>query len=144
MAQMNAELCKLSDTDRTIADPEEDIRGRKVMDVDGEEIGKVDDLLVDDMEQKVRFFVLADGGFLGIGKTETFIPVDTITEITEDEVTIDQRREHVAGAASKYDPDLIGREDAEYFGGLYGYYGYSPFWVPGYVNPRFPGPRNRN
>lgn len=133
----NATLRKLGDTDQTVADPHEDIRRRKVTDVNGEEIGKVEDLLVDDVEGKVRFFELSDGGFLGIGKTKTFIPVDAISRITEEEVIIGHRREDVAGAASTYDPDLIAIDNA-YFENLYGFYGYAPFWAPGYIYPPVP------
>jgi hypothetical protein len=65
-------LCKLSDTDFTVANPDEDIRGWAVVDKDGEEIGEVDDLLVDNRETKVRFLQVTSGG-LGLGTTK-FLP----------------------------------------------------------------------
>jgi sporulation protein YlmC with PRC-barrel domain len=49
-----AALLRLSDTDLKVADSTEDIRGRKVVDKDGKEIGDVDDLMIDDFERKVR------------------------------------------------------------------------------------------
>jgi len=128
-------LSKLSETGRTVATGDEDVRGRKVLDRDGEDVGRVDDLLIDDDEQKVRFLLVAHGGFLGIGDTKSYIPVDAVTRITEDEVHIDQAREHVAGAP-KYDPDVVVEPD--YYSGIYGYYGYMPFWGPGYLYPGFP------
>jgi sporulation protein YlmC with PRC-barrel domain len=128
-------LLKLSDTDMTVADPSEDIRGRKVRDNRGEEVGDVDDLLIDDRERKVRFLRVAAGGFLGIGETKFLVPVDAITHVGEDSVTIDQSRERVAGAP-RYDPDLA--YDVDYYGGLYGYYGYPPYWTPGYLYPAYP------
>lgn len=45
----NATLVKLSDSNLRLADPAEDIRGRKVLDKEGEEIGDVDDMFVDDL-----------------------------------------------------------------------------------------------
>jgi len=128
-------LSKLSEAGRTVATGDEDVRGRKVLDRDGEDVGRVDDLLIDDDEQKVRFLLVAHGGFLGIGDTKSYIPVDAVTRITEDEVHIDQAREHVAGAP-KYDPDVVVEPD--YYSGIYGYYGYMPFWGPGYLYPGFP------
>jgi sporulation protein YlmC with PRC-barrel domain len=128
-------LSKLSETGQTVASADEDVRGRKVLDRDGEDVGRVDDLLVDDAERKVRFLLVAHGGFLGIGDTKSYIPVDAITRITEDEVHIDQARERVAGAP-KYDPDMVNEPD--YYPGIYGYYGYAPFWGPGYLYPAFP------
>lgn len=128
-------LSKLSETGQTVATADEDVRGRKVIDRDGDDVGRVDDLIVDDAERKVRFLLVAHGGILGIGDTKSFIPVDAITSISDDEVRIDQSREHIAGAP-KYDPDVV--DEPDYFTGVYGYYGYLPFWGPGYLYPGFP------
>ncbi len=128
-------LVKLSDTDETVATGDADIRGRHVKDRHGEDVGKVDDLLIDQAENKVRFVIVASGGFLGVGKDKSFIPVDAITGITGDEVHIDQTRERVSGAPA-YDPDLI--VDRDYHEGVYGYYGYAPYWGGGYAYPAYP------
>lgn len=128
-------LIRLGDTDRTVADPDEDIRGRDVTDSNGEDIGKVSGLLIDDEEGKVRLIEIASGGFLGIGKDTTFMPVDAITSITDDAVQIDQTREHVSGAPT-YDPALIAERES--YGGLFDYYGYVPFWGLGYQYPDYP------
>ncbi|MDQ6877584.1 MAG: PRC-barrel domain-containing protein [Candidatus Dormibacteraeota bacterium] len=129
-----ATLSKLSDSGQTIASADEDIRGRKVKDKDGHDVGRVDDLLIDDQDRKVRFLRVEHGGFLGFGETMSFIPVDAITRITEDDVFINHSREDVAGAP-QYDPDLADLPDPV---GLYGYYGYSPFWGAGYMYPGYP------
>lgn len=129
-------LVSLSDTDLTVSNPEEDVRGRKVLDRVGEELGEVDDLLLDEQDSKVRFLRIASGGFLGIGEDHSVIPIDAITRIDEDHVHLDQTREKVAGAP-RYDPTLA-LEDSGYWGGVYGYYGYAPYWGPGYVYPGYP------
>ena len=128
-------LVKLGDTDLTVADPKEDIRGRTVIDRNGEEIGRVDALLIDDRESKVRFLQVAAGGFLGIGEQTFLLPVDAITRITEDRVMVDQTRERVA-RSPVYDPNLV--YDRDYYGELYGYYGYAPYWGRGYAYPPYP------
>ena len=128
-------LVKLGDTDLTVANEAEDIRGRTVVDRNGEELGHVDALLIDDRESKVRFLRIASGGILGIGETTFLLPVDAVTQITADRVVVDQTRERVAKAPT-YDPELT--YDREYYGGLYGYYGYGPYWAPGYVYPTYP------
>jgi len=66
MAQIEttAKLVRLSDTELTIANPAEDIRGRAVVDRDGEDIGEVEDLLIDAQEKRVRMLEVASGGFL--------------------------------------------------------------------------------
>jgi sporulation protein YlmC with PRC-barrel domain len=98
-------LVKMGDANLTVADPSEDIRGRKVLDKNGDEVAKVDDLMIDNRENKGRLLQVESGGFLGLGETTGLIPVDAITRITEDQVHISQTREHVA-RAPRYSPAL--------------------------------------
>ncbi|MEO7015644.1 MAG: PRC-barrel domain-containing protein [Leifsonia sp.] len=134
-ANDNDMLVELSDTDETIKLGDEDIRSYSVKDTHGANIGKVDDLLVDLGENKVRFLVVGSGGFLGMGETKSFIPIDAINRITKDEVHIDQTREQVA-EAPPYDPALV--NNRRYHENTYGYYGYGPYWAAGYVYPGLP------
>jgi len=135
MASDAATLVRLGDSGRTVADPAEDVRGRKVKDRTGEDLGTVEDLLVDADAGKVRFLRVEHGGILGFGATPSFIPVDAVSRVTDDEVVIDRSREDVAGAP-EYDPDLV--DQSEYYENLYGHYGYPPFWGVGYTYPGFP------
>jgi sporulation protein YlmC with PRC-barrel domain len=130
----NRELIKLGDTDLTVANPDEDIRGRSVVDSAGEKIGEVDALLIDDTSVKVRFMDVASGGFLGIGDKHVLIPVDAITRIDKDNVYINQTGERIKGAP-EYDPNLV---SDNYYSDLYGYYGYTPYWMSGYAYPAYP------
>jgi sporulation protein YlmC with PRC-barrel domain len=126
-------LVKLGDTDMTVADPAEDVRGRAVIDRDGQEIGTVDALLIDDRESKVRFLQVGSGGFLGLGEQKVLIPVSRLVD--PDHVHVDQTRDRVA-EAPRYDPDLT--YETDYWDGLYGYYGYTPYWAPTYAYPAYP------
>ena len=128
-------LVKLSDSGRTLADQAEDIRGLTVKDRNGGEVGKVEDLLIDPDQGKVQMLRLEHGGVLGIGATASFVPVEAITRIGGGEVHIDQTRDRLADAP-RYDPELADQSD--YYGDLYGYYGYTPFWAPGYLYPGYP------
>lgn len=132
--EINVTLLRLSDTDLTLANQSEDIRGRKALDMADEELGTIDDLLIDEREQKVRFLQVASGGFLGLGATKFLLPVDAIMRITPDAVYINQTRERIAGAP-RYDPALV---DERYVGDLYGHYGYPPYWGLGYQYPPYP------
>lgn len=138
-------LLSLNDEDLSVGDPAEDVRKHKVIDRDGEEIGTVDDLLVDDAERKVRFLQITEGGFLGIGARKFLIPVDAVTRIDDDAVHVDQQGTHV-GAGPVYDPTVASDEawrndayrDGGYYDGLYAHYGRTPYWGKGYVYPGFP------
>lgn len=141
MAQIEttAALRRLSDTKLKVADPAADIRDRQVIDRDGEEIGEVEDLLIDEHDRRVRFLEVTSGGFLGIGQTQFLLPVDAITRITDDTVYVNQTRHHIAGAPP-YDPDLIHRDVGEksYYGDVYRYYDYDPYWGADYKYPPYP------
>ncbi len=119
-------LRKLSDTGETVARADEDVRGRKVLDDVGEEIGTVDGLMVDDEQKKARFLRVASDGFLGLDRTHVMIPVEAITRVMPHAVCIDRTREHLR-AAPRYDPALVDDTDQGYWGGVYGYYGVAPY-----------------
>lgn len=128
------DILTLSDTKMTLATPAEDIRGRKVVDTQGEHIGDVDDLMIDAAQKKVRFIRVSSGGFLGMGKTKFLIPVDAISRIDDKIVHINHDRARFLTAPT-YNPDVV---DRAYLDSLYGYYNYSPFWETGYAYPAYP------
>ena len=115
----------------------DDVRKFLVLDETGKEIGHVDDLLIDDSEKRVRFLLVADGGFLGIGTEHMVIPIDAITSIHKNHVHISRTREHVAGGP-RYDPKLDHEQQAPVFSNALEYYGFLPFWAAGYSYPGFP------
>ncbi len=127
----------LGDRGLTIDGSANDIRGREVKDTDGNSIGTVAELLLDDRERKIRFMLVEHGGFLGFGDTKTLIPVEAITKITEGDVFIDSSRDRVA-AAPGYAPDLI--DDRLYHASIYDYFGYPPYWGTGYLSPQYATP----
>jgi hypothetical protein len=132
-------LVTLEFSDLRLPDDDQDIRGRTVVDANGEEIGRVDGLLVDELERRVRFIRIAAGGVLGFGENHSFVPVDAISGVGRDEVRADRTGERI-GAGPGYDPQLI--IDEGWLGDAYGYYGYTPYWMPGYIYPYWwPRPR---
>jgi sporulation protein YlmC with PRC-barrel domain len=89
---------KFSDSNFVFENPEQDIRGKDVYDVHGEQIGSVDDLYIDRQARKVRFLEVGTGGFLGIAERHLLVPVESVTEVGEGRVTIEPGREKVAGS----------------------------------------------
>ncbi len=130
----SSRLLPLAQTQQSLTSPEQDIRGRRVLDSRGEELGRVDELIVDEGEERVRFIRVAHGGLLGIGGESLLLPVETITRVDDEQVHVNQDRDKVAGGP-RYNPDL---QEATNYEDLYGYYGLGPFWATGYVYPPFP------
>lgn len=131
----DSKLVRLSDTNLTLESAAEDVRGYKVRDKDGQEIGYVEDLMIDEAYQKVRFLVLAAGGFLGIGEKRSWIPVDAITTVNAEEVHVDTTIDHIKTAPA-YDPEIV--EVHPFASDVYNYYGVTPYWGTGYIYPPFP------
>ena len=127
-----ASLSPVGDTSLSLAEPAEDLRERDVVDSEGKPVGTVRDLMVDPDERHVRFLIVPAGRFLGSTGRELMIPIDAITYVGPDTVQIDRRREEAAAAPS-YDPVVAG--DAGYCAGVYGWYGFPPYWQPGYTYP---------
>ena len=127
-------LVELDDIGETVSDKDEDIRGRQIIDKDGHKLGKIDALLIDDKERRVRFLQIESGGFLGLGEKKSLIPIDAIVSIDAHEVHIDQTGATVASAPA-YNPALV---ELKVFDDVYGHYGVLPFWGFGYVYPQYP------
>lgn len=134
-------LIRLSDSGLTLADPDEDIRGLTVVDRDDAEIGKVDDLFLDEAQQRLRFLQVGSGGFLGLGKEKRLIPVDAVTA-TDEQVRVNLHRDRVV-AGPGYDPELTPIPERPDIEDVYGHYGIMPFWGAGYTYPvdRFKRPQ---
>jgi sporulation protein YlmC with PRC-barrel domain len=93
-------LIRLGDSDFVPANPENDLCGKDVYDAEGQRIGSVSDLYIDRQEREVRFLEVGAGGFLRIGEKNYLVPVEAVTQVTEDRVTIEPgRTEKVDGLA---------------------------------------------
>lgn len=136
MNDQTATLVRLGDTGLTLADPDQDVRGRTVVDRNGDEVGACQHLIIDEQERRVRFLEIGSGGFLGIGKEKRLVPVDAVTNV-DDKIHIDHDREHVASGPG-YDPELTPVPLQPDIEDIYGYYGYMPHWGPDYTYPGFP------
>ena len=114
-------LVRLSDSEFILEDQTQDIRGLNVYDTNGEEIGTIEGLYVDEPERKVRFLDVGAGGFLGLGEKNFLIPVEAVSEVREDRVVVDQSREKVVDSPP-FDTSVVSQ--ASYQRDIYDYYGY--------------------
>ena len=117
----------LTQTHLELIDPKEDVRGRKVFDREGEEIGKVDDVFIDPTERRARFLSVKSGDVLGLGGKKLLIPVDAIASVAQDKVVINQPRDRIVagpqvdrefekGASQAADTDAVVLACYEFYG----------------------------
>lgn len=109
------------------ANPYQDVRGWKVKDTDGVELGHLADVLIDEDAQKVRFLKIAHGGLFGVGASHSFVPIEAVVDVGNGVVTVSTTRQQVAGAP-RFDPAVV--EDERNFDDIYTHYGYPPPWAP--------------
>lgn len=125
------DLDRLSRSGLTSADFEnldEDLTGRTVYDRLGEEIGTVQDVLVDPVRLRAAFIWVTWGGLLGIGKQQRLVPLEAIDRVTPEGVYLNRDKELVTNTPS-YQDTLEG-EDAElHYGSVYDAYGVTPYWT---------------
>lgn len=126
----NSALEKLKDTGLTVADSDQDIRGRKVVDQNGADIGLISALFIDTAERTVRMLEIRAGGFLGVGDRHFLLPSDAITSVTKDKVRIRETRERIVHSPV-YDPTLVPAPTHQSWEPYYEYYGLSPYWEVG-------------
>src|SRR6201988_4959348 len=60
------------------------LEGNKVVTSDGEDVGKISDIMLDVRSGRVAYAVLSEGGFLGMGTTLHAIPWSALTLDTDE------------------------------------------------------------
>lgn len=96
-------LVRLSDSGFVAANPEDDLCGKGVYDPHGQRMGSVEDLYIDRQEREVRFLEVGAGGFLGIGERRFLVPVEAVTRVSEDRVTVEPDRTEKADGPAPFD-----------------------------------------
>ena len=93
-------LVRLGDSGFVPVNMEDDLCGKDVHDPHGQRMGRVEELYVDRQKREVRYLEVGSGGFLGIGERRFLVPVEAVTRVSEDRVTVEpDRTEKVDGPA---------------------------------------------
>lgn len=100
---------------------QQNLRGRRVFDQAGEEIGNVRDLLLESGSGQIRFLVVAADHTVDTALRLFAIPVDAIARLEPDRLFLDHLRERVL-SGPLHDPSTAPPPD--YWTGLMGFYGY--------------------
>ncbi len=65
-------------------------------------MGSVEDLYIDRQEREVRFLEVGVGGFLGIGERRFLVPVEAVTKVSGDRVTVEPARTEKADGPAPF------------------------------------------
>ncbi|HVP79386.1 MAG TPA: PRC-barrel domain-containing protein [Thermodesulfobacteriota bacterium] len=103
-----------------------EIVGTKVRDPQGEEVGKIDDLVFDN-EGRISFAIVGYGGFLGIDQNLVAVPANFLSYVEEPRhFVLDATKEKVLSAPLFSKKTL---DDPRWADGVYGYFGQQPYWT---------------
>ena len=109
-------LVRLEDFEGDLEEPWQDVQGLKVFDKNGDEVGTVEDLYVYADADAAHLLKVAgdEGSFL--------IPVDAVTNASEEGVNAEQDRDVILGSP-QFDSDDV--PDLETSRAVYEYFGYT-------------------
>ncbi|AAM31489.1 photosystem reaction center subunit H [Methanosarcina mazei] len=104
------------------------IKGDKVINTAGEDLGKIEELMLDLRDGRIAYAVLSFGGFLGLGNKLFAIPWSALSlRVHEHAFVLDIPKE-VLEKAEGFDKDNWPVTNREWLSSMYSYYGYQPYW----------------
>lgn len=105
------------------------VQGTRIVNRQGDELGHVEDLMIDKMTGRIVYAVLTHGGILGIGEKHFALPWEALSYSSEQEaylLDIDLELLRAApGFRRDQAPDMADRRWGEQ---IHQYYGYEPYW----------------
>ena len=109
-----------------------DIKGHKVVNKNAEDLGKIDDYMVDLENGRIAYAVLSFGGFLGMGDKLFAIPWSAFTvQLFENDLRLVLNVDkEILKKAQGFDKSQLPLSYAQ-LSSIYHYYGYKPYWQTG-------------
>jgi sporulation protein YlmC with PRC-barrel domain len=105
------------------------LKGDKVINTAGEDLGKIEEIMIDLSNGKVAYAVLSFGGFLGLGDKLFAIPWQALQlRVHEHAFTLNVSKETLERAEG-FDKDNWPITSREWLSSMYSYYGYQPYWL---------------
>ena len=106
-----------------------DVIGDRVRNMDGEDVGKIEDLVIDPEEGRIAYAVLSFGGVLGMGDKYFAIPWHSLRPGSDEkEFMVDIDKDRLKNAPG-FDKDHWPRpNDRKWLGEVYGFYNEKKYW----------------
>ncbi|REK15959.1 MAG: PRC-barrel domain containing protein [Actinobacteria bacterium] len=106
------------------------LTGDTVENREGDELGRVEEIMIDLNSGRVAYMVLAAGGFLGVGDKFFAIPWDMVEVDTDQEkVILDLDKETFENAPGFDKDNWPEAGDNEWLKEVFVYYGRTPYWA---------------
>ncbi len=109
--------------------PASTIEGTAVQNAAGEDLGEINELMIDLDKGRIAYAVLSFGGFLGLGDKLFAIPWEALNIGPEGDVFIlnvpREKLDNAPGFDKDNWPDMA---DSSWGETLHTYYGYKPYW----------------
>jgi sporulation protein YlmC with PRC-barrel domain len=105
------------------------VQGATVYNTGLENLGTIEDVMIDKTTGRVAYAVLSFGGFLGIGDRHYPLPWAKLEYNAEiGGYVVDIARDAFKGAPSYTDEATAGWDDEAWHRGVHAHYGVPPFW----------------
>lgn len=107
------------------------LMGNNVVNPEGDTLGQLKDIMLDMVDGRIAYAVLAFGGVLGIGEKLFAIPWEALeVDQVNDQIILDvpyDKLKNAPGFDKDNWPDMA---DPQWGSQIYSYYGYRPYWEP--------------
>src|ERR1700761_5512236 len=105
------------------------VLGTNVYNAALENLGSIDDVMIDKATARIAYAILSFGGFLGIGDRSYPLPWEKLEYNKElGGYVVDVDRETLEGAPSYTDDATASWDDEAWARDVYAHYGVHPFW----------------
>jgi sporulation protein YlmC with PRC-barrel domain len=104
------------------------IKGDKIVNEAGDDLGKIEELMIDLRDGRLAYVVMSFGGFLGLGDKLFAIPWQAFRLKLHDHAFILDVPKDVLEKAEGFDKDNWPITSREWLSTVYSYYGYQPYW----------------
>ena len=103
--------------------------GARVVNLKNENLGKIEDLVIEPEDGRVTFAILSFGGFLGMGEKLFAVPLQAMKTSTEDRTfVLEVDKERLKNAPSFDSDRWPDMNDRAFSSTVYKYFGYQPYW----------------
>jgi len=103
------------------------IQGTKVYSLTGDDLGHIDDVMIDTASGRTVYAVLEFGGFLGLGSDHHAIPFEKLKyDAARDGYVTDLTRDALENAPKQ---DETWRENRDWQKRSHDHYGVAPYWL---------------